>query len=388
MRTRCEDRAVRIAHISDCYLPRLGGIEAQVHGLARRQQASGHEVTVLTATPGARGERHGAVELVEGIPVHRLAIRLPFGLPVNPLAPRDVRSILLSGRYDVAHVHAGVVSPFAYDALKVVLDLEMPMVVTWHCMLGRAERMGRWWERLRDLSSRPVAFTAVSSLAAEPVGRVLGDGVEVTVLPNGVDVAAWRAEPLARPRGDDVRIVSAMRLARRKRPIPLLRMLSRVRELVPGELGLRLVVFGDGPARGSMYRLARRLGLQDWVELPGRVDRERLLATYRAADLYVAPARLESFGIAALEARAAGLAVVARADSGVREFVTHDVEGLLAPDDRAMVDAIARLATDTALRQRISAYNRAEPPQQDWSYVVRRADEEYERAARIVRSDA
>jgi glycosyltransferase involved in cell wall biosynthesis len=229
MRTQCEDREVRIAHLSDCYLPRLGGIEAQVHGLARRQQAAGHEVTILTATPGARGERHAAIDHVEGVPVHRLAIRLPFGLPVNPFAPRDIRSILLSGRYDVAHVHAGVVSPFAYDALKVVLDLGMPMVVTWHCMLGRTERLGRWWERLRDLSSRPVAFTAVSALAAEPVRRMLGAGVEVTVLPNGVDVSAWRAGPLPRPDGDDVRIVSAMRLARRKRPIPLLRMLSRVR---------------------------------------------------------------------------------------------------------------------------------------------------------------
>jgi glycosyltransferase involved in cell wall biosynthesis len=388
MRTQCEDRAVRIAHISDCYLPRLGGIEAQVHGLARRQLASGHEVTVLTATPGARGERHGAVDLVEGVPVHRLAIRLPFGLPVNPFAPRDVRSILLSGRYDVVHVHAGVVSPFAYDALRVVLDLGLPMVVTWHCMLGRTERLGRWWERLRDLSARPVAFTAVSTLAAEPIRRVLGDAVEVTVLPNGVDVAAWRTEPLPRPQVDDVRIVSAMRLARRKRPIPLLRMLSRVREQLSPEVGLRLVVLGDGPARGSMLRMVGRLGLQDCVELPGRVDRDVLRTTYRAADLYVAPARLESFGIAALEARAAGLPVVARSDSGVREFVTHGVGGLLAPDDRAMIEAITRLATDTALRQRISAYNRANPPLQDWSYVVRRADEEYERAARIVRSAA
>jgi glycosyltransferase involved in cell wall biosynthesis len=137
-----------------------------------------------------------------------------------------------------------------------------------------------------------------------------------------------------------------------------------------------------------MHRLIRRQGMQDWVELPGRVDRDRLRATYRAADLYVAPARLESFGIAALEARAAGLPVVARADSGVREFVTDGVEGLLAPDDRAMVDAMARLATDTFLRQRISAYNHANPPMQDWPYVVRRADEEYARAARIVRSAA
>jgi glycosyltransferase involved in cell wall biosynthesis len=379
----CEDRPVRIAHLTDCYLPRLGGIEAQVHGLARRQQEAGHEVAVLTATPGAHGERHGTVDLVDGVPVHRLAIRLPFELPVNPFAPRDVRAILLAGRYDAAHVHAGVVSPFAYDAMKVVVDLGLPLVVTWHCMLGWTEHPGHWWERLRDWSAQPVAFTAVSDLAAAPLRRVLGDQVPVTVLPNGVDAAAWRADPL--PRAEpSVRLVSAMRLARRKRPVPLLRMASEVRARVPESTPLHLTVLGAGPAEPAMRRLVRRRGMTGWVELAGRVDRARLLETYRGADVYVAPARLESFGIAALEARAAGLPVVARADSGVREFVRDGVEGLLADDDEAMVAAIVRLVREPVLRQRIAAHNRAVAPDQDWAQVVIRADAEYRRAAAIV----
>jgi glycogen synthase len=386
MTPRCEDRAVRIAHLTDCYPPRLGGIEAQVHGLARRQLSAGHEVSVLTATPGAHGERHGAVEILDGVPVHRLAIRLPFGLPVNPFAPRDVRSLLLSGRYDAVHVHAGVVLPFAYDALDVALDLGLPTVVTWHCMLGRTERLGRWRERLRGLAARPAAFTAVSAVAAEPVRRMLGGVAEVGVLPNGVDVPVWRGEPAPGRETGEVCIVSAMRLVRRKRPIPLLRMASQVRAAVPAEIGVRLVVFGEGPSRSSMSRLVRRLGMRDWVELPGRVDPDRLRSAYRTAGVYVAPARLESFGIAALEARAAGLPIVARGDSGVREFVADGMEGLLASDDRSMTDALTRLVTDAALRQDISSYNRSNPPRQDWSHVVGRAGQEYERAARIARS--
>jgi glycogen(starch) synthase len=376
---------VRIAHLTDCYLPRLGGIESQVHGLARNQQAAGDDVAVLTATPGPRGERHGAIDLVDGIPVHRLAIRLPFELPVNPFAPRDVRSILLAGRYDVAHVHAGLVSPFAYDAMKVVLDLGLPMVVTWHCMLGRTERIGRWWERVRDWSAKPVAFTAVSELAAQPLRRVLGAGAVVGVLPNGVDAAAWQVDPA--PRDDaGVHLVSAMRLARRKRPVPLLHMAAGVRARVPDEIALRLTILGQGPAERAMRRVIARRHLGAWVDLPGRVGRAQLLETYRRSDVYVAPARLESFGIAAIEARAAGLPIVAQADSGVREFVRDGVDGLLAQDDDEMIDAIVRLVTDSALRQRISAHNRAEPPLQDWPYVVARAADEYARAARLARS--
>jgi glycogen synthase len=378
----CEDRPVRIAHISDCYLPRLGGIEAQVHGLARRQIGAGHAVTVLTATPGPRGERHGAQDLVEGVPVHRLAIRLPLGLPVNPFAPKDVRSILLAGRYDVVHVHAGVVSPFAYDAIKVVLDLGLPMVVTWHCVLGRTEALGQVWERLRDWSARPIAFTAVSDLAAQPLRRILGEPSQVSVLPNGVDVAAWRAARV--PHGEEIRLASAMRLARRKRPIPLLRMVFEARRRIPDSTRLHLSILGAGPQRLAMRAVVRRRGLAGWVDLPGRLDQAQLLETYRRSDIYLAPAQMESFGIAAVEARAAGLPIVARADSGIREFVQDGVDGLLASDDAEMVDAIVRLVTDSALRQRISDHNQTHPPLQDWDHVLERADQEYARAARIL----
>ena len=113
-----------------------------------------------------------------------------------------------------------------------------------------------------------------------------------------------------------------------------------------------------------------------------------MLEIYRGADVYLAPARLESFGIAAIEARAAGLPVVARSDSGVREFVRDGVEGLLVDDDDEMIEAIVRLVVDPVLRQRISQHNRTVPPLQDWAHVVARAGEEYRRATAILRSPA
>ena len=78
---------MKVALLSDCYLPRLGGIEVQVHDLASRLVERGHDVEVFTATPGHHGERYGATEVLDGIRVHRVALRLPGDLPVNPLAP-------------------------------------------------------------------------------------------------------------------------------------------------------------------------------------------------------------------------------------------------------------------------------------------------------------
>ena len=157
---------MKVALLSDCYLPRLGGIEVQVHDLAARLRDRGHEVTVFTATPGPHGERGGVVDQVDGVPVHRLALRLPFELPVNPFAPPELRRRLAQGGYDVAHVHMGVVSPFAVDAARVTTGLGLPTTMTWHCMLGALEPALRAAGYVRAWAERGIAMNAVSGVAA------------------------------------------------------------------------------------------------------------------------------------------------------------------------------------------------------------------------------
>lgn len=373
---------MKIAHLTDCYLPRLGGIEVQVHDVATRQLAAGHDVAVLTATQGAPGWRERVPDVVEGVPVHRLAMRVPFELPVNPRAAAGMRRVLAEGGFDVAHVHAGVVSPFAADAARVAVGLGLPTLVTWHCLLGGLEPVFRVLQRGTGWARRPVALSAVSDVAAAPLRRIAGPGAEVAVLPNGIDVHDWRIEALPRPVGT-VHVVATMRLAPRKRPIPLLRMLREVRRLVPASIRLEASVVGDGPALAPARRYVDRHGLGSWVHLIGRLRRDQIRELYRRADVFVAPAELESFGIAALEARCAGLPVVAKAVSGIREFVHDGQEGLLAGSDVEMVDALVRLCTDAELRACIAAHNRETEPDMAWPRVLKRTEEEYLRAIAI-----
>jgi len=159
--------------VSDCYAPRTGGIETQVRDLARAQVRAGHEVHVLTATPGAHGEGGGLVEDDDGVRVHRLGTHMPFGLPVNPAAPPRMRALLREVAPDVVHVHAGVVSPFAYDGARVARRAGVPLAITWHCMLDGvvpavrvAARVGGW------RGAR--ALSAVSAAAASGCGRCSG----------------------------------------------------------------------------------------------------------------------------------------------------------------------------------------------------------------------
>jgi glycosyltransferase involved in cell wall biosynthesis len=373
---------MKILHVSDCYLPRLGGIETQVHGLARGQIAAGHTVEVATATPRARHDRT-TDEVIDGVPVRRITVDLPFELPVHPRAGREIRRVLESGRYDVLHVHAGVVSPFAFAAAPVAVDAAVPMVITIHSLWGYATPMFRALDALAGWSRWPVVWSAVSDVAAGPLRRVAGPGVEVAVLPNGIDLGRWRVDPLPRS-PQDVVMAATMRLAARKRPLPLLRMLRRVREGVSPSVRLRVSVVGEGPQRAAMERYLHRHRMQGWVDLPGRFDADQLRELYRRADVFVAPARLESFGIAALEARTAGLPVVASSRAGIREFVASGREGLLAGTDGEMVAALARLANEPGLRRSIADHNRAVAPEMSWPHVVARCDLAYQRARSLL----
>jgi glycosyltransferase involved in cell wall biosynthesis len=143
---------------------------------------------------------------------------------------------------------------------------------------------------------------------------------------------------------------------------------------------LRLSIIGSGPAQGRVSSAVDAQGLRDVVELTGRLTRAQVRAAYADADVFLAPAELEAFGIAALEARTAGLAVVARRGTGIAEFVEDGVDGYLVDDDAAMADAIVRLATDRSVLDGMLRHNRAVPPAFGWDDVLGAAESEYARA--------
>jgi glycosyltransferase involved in cell wall biosynthesis len=202
------------------------------------------------------------------------------------------------------------------------------------------------------------------------------------VLPNGIEACDWRVEPCSR-RTDDVVIASAMRLSPRKRPLQLLRLLRQVQDHAEPAVRVRAVIVGEGPERATLDRYLVRHNMRDWVELTGGLDRRQIRDVFSRADIYVAPAQLESFGLAALEARTAGLPVVASRRGGVGEFITHGREGLLGSNDRELVHAMTTLATLPALRLRIADHNRSRPPLLGWAYTLSRTELLYETAMRL-----
>ena len=130
-----------------------------------------------------------------------------------------------------------------------------------------------------------------------------------------------------------------------------------------------------------MERSLRRHEMSDWVQLTGRLDRHQVRAVLDDADIFLAPARRESFGLAALEARMMGVPVVACADSGVADFVVPEKEGLLGSSPGALAAAVVRLADDAALRSTLAEHNRvSEPVHCTWPVVLAQFEERYAQA--------
>jgi glycosyltransferase involved in cell wall biosynthesis len=203
------------------------------------------------------------------------------------------------------------------------------------------------------------------------------------VLGNGVETSFWRRSNGKRT-ADEVHFVSAMRMSRKKRPLELVRAFASAHRFVAGSPTLRLTIAGDGPDRDAAARLASELGVGAFVRLPGHLSREDLRELYGRADVFVLPSERESFGIAALEARAAGLPVIAMLASGARDFIAPGVNGLLASDHTELARFISRMALEPAMREQCRRNNQLPPMDHDWSAVTD-AHREIYRAAAMVR---
>ncbi len=166
--------------------------------------------------------------------------------------------------------------------------------------------------------------------------------------------------PLARgrrtaPAGPPARLVTVAHLVPRKRHEDVVRALWLLRERHPT---LRYRIIGDGPARPAVERLARELGVADRLEWRGQLPHRQALSAARECDLFVMPSIDEAFGVAYVEAMAAGMpAIAALGEAGPHEIAAAGEGIVLIPpgDVGALADAIAAVPDDPEHRRTLGA---------------------------------
>jgi glycosyltransferase involved in cell wall biosynthesis len=260
-----------------------------------------------------------------------------------------------------------IVSPAALGGAAQALRRKIPTVLTFHSVVPHTKLLARAAGLAIGTASWPAGFTAVSNRVAADVRPIAGSR-EISILPNGIDVGAWRCTPVRRDE-NTVNLISVMRLNPKKRPLKLVD-LMRALDARVREVNVHLTIVGDGPERKRVERMIARYRFGERITLAGHRSRAEIRALLAASDVFVLPTVRESFGIAALEARCAGVPVVAMKASGVAELIEHGREGLLARSDVELVDCVAALIAHPDRRRAIANYNRSTVPPFDWPQVI------------------
>ncbi|MEY4348221.1 MAG: hypothetical protein RIS43_640 [Actinomycetota bacterium] len=366
---------MRIVHISDCYLPRLGGIEVQVQGLARQQKVRGDEVHVITATRGETLDDHG-------VTIHRIAMRIPFDLPIHTQGKRQIRARLRELQPDVVHIHMGAVSQFAWAGIAACAELEIPSLTTVHSMWAP------WTKRLYSLLryinrwDQSTQLSAVSNACATLVSKATHQ--KVLIASNGVDLEMWRGGLDVHTSHQPMRLVSATRFSPRKRVLPLLKLMHKLHHAF-GTRTPHLTIAGSGPQFAAAQKFIERNNLQSVVTLVGRLDRAALKELFTNSDAFIQLSELESFGLAAIEARAVGLPVFGRTGNGLSEFVVHRESGYLEDSDAAISARIVECLQNPEQLVALKTASLATPPHHTWDFALTQVASGYDAAIKHLR---
>ena len=271
------------------------------------------------------------------------------------LHARRVRRLVRELQPDVLHA----LHLTSYGFLAGLCDVRPALTSVWGTDILEAPG----WSPLHLLVTRYALakadhVTATGLRLASATLRYAPRAKPVTVVPYGIDLARFR--PLARNGATPAEAVigSVARLSREK---GLDVLLAAVARLIERGVPVRVVLAGDGPERGRLERLAGKLGIAGRVDFRGEVPHEQVPAVLGELDIFVLPSRAEGFGVAALEAAAMELPVVASEVHGLPDVVDDGRSGLLVPpgDVEGLAGAVGRLAADATLRAEMGRAGRS-----------------------------
>lgn len=257
---------------------------------------------------------------------------------------------------DILHVHYAI--PFAvcaYLARQMLPRKRLKVVTTLHgtdITIVGTDKSFYGITRFGIESSD--AVTAVSNSLQRDTYTNFNVQREIEVIHNFIDPDKYKPDYCPQRRKDfapqDTKIISHISNFRPvKRVLDVIRIFHRVQKKIPA----KLLLVGDGPDRSNAQDLVRELGLQHHVIFLGK--QSCVVGLLSISDLFLLPSENESFGLAALEAQACEVPVIATNQGGLPEVVEHGQTGFLRDvgDVDKMGDDALKILTDVALKRRM-----------------------------------
>ena len=313
---------MKILITTDWYSPAVNGVVTSVLNLRRELELRGHEVRVLTLSQDLHSSVQDGVTRIGSVAAGLVypGVRLR-----TALAGRWVRELVEWGP-DVVHSQCEFSTFFL--ARRIAEELNVPLIHTYHTVyedythyFSPSVRLGR---RAVAALSRWVAARTDCMIA--PTGKVRallqGYGVRTPefVVPSGIDLRRFQRPPVPGCRAsllaaldiprENLVLVSVGRLAAEKNLDELLRFRAAM-----DDQAVTLLLVGDGPYRSQLEREAAELGLRaPQVVFAGMVPPQQVAEWYQLGDLFVSASSSETQGLTYVEALAAGVPALCRAD--------------------------------------------------------------------------
>jgi alpha-1,3-mannosyltransferase len=310
-----------VLHVCTDFWPSTGGIQQFVYNLAERSASLGVRVTVLcfNRIKGFSGTLRGNESIgpiaVKRVPFIDLVFYKPTAIPMSAL-----RS------HDVIHVH-GIGAPLDYIALMKWVH-KRPIVVSTHGGIfhtpAAAGLKHLYFYHVLPFIMRQVDVVAACSRSDAALFRAVSD--RVVLLENAVAIQPYLAlTGSSRQRG---RCLYVGRFSDNK-GIDLLLRAAAVARSQGAQFSLRLVGPDVEGKRGRYEAFATSLGLAECVTFVGGLSHELLLQEYDLAETFVSASKYEGFGLAAIEAKAAGCRLLLQDNEAFRSLFESDAAATL-----------------------------------------------------------
>lgn len=333
---------MRVAIFAETYYPFISGVVTHIDTLRRGLEAEGHKVLIVTLDPKAK--KHYVKDNVLYCPAISLKKIYGYGL-ANPVNLQRLK-IVESFDPDIIHIHTefsmGIFAMFAAKQLK------KPVVYTLHTMYDEYI-FYLFPEKINKMSNmaKPAAHAYIRKMAAKST-EIIGPSVKVAnylhkcgvkrhinIVPNTVDLSNFMEEivdkkAIEEVRGrlgikqNDVAICFVGRLGNEKSIDVLINYFT---ECFKGQEEFKLFIIGDGPDKAALEEQVRNLGIENQVNILGRIEHNELPKYYRSFDLFATASLTEMNSISLLEATASGLYAVQRLDIYNRDQITPGQNG-------------------------------------------------------------
>lgn len=298
--------------------------------------------------------------------------RLPNVAPLEPgMLNKQLRLVPAARKAlagcDVIHCAVELYAPLAALAAG-----NRPLVITGHGTYVRLPARGGAAGLIYRRAFLRGVLACVSQFTADEAKNAL-PSVRTVVIPNGIDAERFAHLPPAQKYGDTVLFVGAVKP--RKGVLALVEAMALARQQIPAARCWIVGALDQEPDYVEQVRAAIQAhDLTGSVELLGRISDDELLHRYAAADVFALPSlnigdKFEGFGLALLEASAAGLPVIGSRNCGAQDAIREGRTGLLIKQEDAvseLASTIVLMLGSPSLRMQMGAAGRAYAQKQTW----------------------